>query len=166
MIRFKVNALEDCDIVQALYRASMAGVRIELIVRDSCRLRPGVTGLSDNIRVTSLVGRFMEHSRIYYFRNGGEEDYFIGSADLMKRNLETRVEIMVPIEAPELKKELAAIFELQLNDPRSAFEMQPDGSYLQRAGSTERKNPGSHQILIAGAQRRFEAARKEKKMRL
>ena len=165
-IRFKVNALEDSDIVLALYRASQAGVRIDLLVRDSCRLRPGIAGLSEHIRVTSLVGRFMEHSRVYYFRNGGRDDYFIGSADLMKRNLEARVEIMVPVEATELKRELAAIFELHDVDARSAWDMQPDGSYLQRTLSTDRKNPGSHQMLIARAEQRSKASRKEKRIRM
>jgi polyphosphate kinase len=165
-IRIKVNALEDSDIVQALYRASMAGVRIDLIVRDSCRLRPGVAGLSENIRVTSVVGRFMEHSRIYYFRDGGEDDYFIGSADLMKRNLETRVEIMVPVQAPELKSELAAIFELHDVDHRSVWDMQPDGSYVQRVTHSDRTCPGIHELLIARAERRSKEFRREKRIRM
>ena len=165
-IRFKVNALEDSDIVQALYRASMAGVSIDLMVRDSCRLRPGIAGLSSNIRVTSLVGRFMEHSRIYYFRNGGQDDYFIGSADPMKRNLEARVEILVPVEASELKKELAAIFLLHDSDRRSIWDMQPDGGYLQRKTSNDSKGQGSQQMLIACAERRSKAFRKEKKIRM
>jgi polyphosphate kinase len=163
-IRFKVNALEDCDIVEALYRASMAGVRVDLIVRDSCRLRPGISGLSGNIRVISLVGRFMEHSRVYYFRNNGEEEYFIGSADLMKRNLEARVEILIPVEAPELKLELRTILDLHDSDQRSAWEMGPDGSYAQRHPSQGRKNDGSHQLLIAGAEQRSKAVKKAKKV--
>ena len=146
-IRFKMIALEDSDIVKALYKASMAGVKIELIIRDTCRLRPGIPGLSDNIRVTSVMGRFMEHSRIYYFRNNGQDDYFIGSADLMKRNLEARVEILIPVEVPELKQELRAIFDLHNIDQRSAWDMQPDGSYVQRAPSGDRKNDGMHQML-------------------
>ena len=153
-IRFKMNALEDCDIVEALYSASIAGVRIDLIVRDTCRLRPGVPGLSDNIRVMSLVGRFMEHSRIYYFRNGGEEEYFIGSADLMKRNLEARVELLIPVEPPDLKQELADIFDIHDLDRRSVWDMQPDGDYLQRVPSDEKNNEGSHQMLIVRAEQR------------
>src|SRR5262249_10939339 len=89
LIRFKMNALEDADITRALYLASRAGVRVELIVRDTCRLRPGIAGLSETVRVVSIVGRFLEHGRVYYFRNGGDEEYFIGSADCMKRNLES-----------------------------------------------------------------------------
>ena len=101
-----MNALEDSDIVEALYRASQAGVRVELIVRDTCRLRPGLPGLSETVTVVSIVGRFLEHARIYYFRNGGDEEYFIGSADLMKRNLESRVEVVTPVEDPALRDEL------------------------------------------------------------
>jgi polyphosphate kinase len=165
LIRFKVNALEDSDIIRALYRASLAGVRIDLIVRDSCRLRPGLAGLSENIRVVSLVGRFMEHSRIFYFRNNGQDDFFIASADLMKRNLEARVDIMVPVEAPELKRELQAVLDIQQNDRRSVSDMQADGSYLKRT-TTDRKVPGSHQILIACAQQRSKAVQKEKRVRM
>ena len=165
-IRFKMNALEDSDIVQALYRASMAGVRIDLFVRDSCRLRPGIAGLSEHIRVMSLVGRFMEHSRIYYFRNNGRDDYFIGSADLMKRNLEARVEVLVPVEAPELKRVLRDILDVHQNDQISVSDMQPDGSYLKRAPSGDSSKPGSHQALIACAEHRSKAVRKEKKIRM
>ena len=106
LIQFKMNALEDVDITRALYRASQAGVKVDLIVRDTCRLRPGIQGLSETVRVVSIVGRFLEHGRIYYFRNGGAEDYFIGSADCMKRNLESRVEVVAPVEDPQLRKEL------------------------------------------------------------
>src|SRR4051794_9558602 len=93
-IHFKMNALEDADITRALYRAAQAGVRIELCIRDTCRLRPGLPGLSESVRVVSIVGRFLEHARVYYFRNGGAEEYFIGSADAMRRNLEQRVEAL------------------------------------------------------------------------
>src|SRR5204862_3507840 len=112
--RFKMNALEDVDITRALYRAAQAGVRIELIVRDTCRLRPGVPGLSENVRVVSIVGRFLEHSRVYYFRNGGDEEYFIGSADCMKRNLESRVAVVVPVEDPTLRLQLREMLDGQL----------------------------------------------------
>jgi polyphosphate kinase len=98
LIQFKMNALEDKDVTQALYRAAQAGVQVDLIVRDTCRLRPGIPGLSDNARVIGIVGRFLEHTRIFYFRNGGDEEYFIGSADCMKRNLESRVEVVTPVD--------------------------------------------------------------------
>src|SRR5262249_33430955 len=121
-IQFKMNALEDVDVTRALYRASRAGVKVDLIVRDTCRLRPGIPGLSDNVRVVSIVGRFLEHGRIYYFRNGGAEEYFIGSADAMKRNLESRVEVVTPVEDPVLRKELRAVIDLQLAPNRCAWE--------------------------------------------
>ena len=164
LIRFKMNALEDSDIVEALYRAAQAGVRIELIVRDTCRLRPGLPGLSETVTVVSIVGRFLEHSRIYYFRNGGAEEFFIGSADLMKRNLESRVEVVTPVLDPALRDELRLILDTQINDRRSAWEMRPDGSYVQRQPRKETEAVGSQQVLIAAAERRyFEASRLRKR---
>jgi polyphosphate kinase len=140
LIQFKANALEDADITRALYRASQAGVHVDLIVRDTCRLRPGIPGLSDNVRVVSVVGRFLEHGRIYYFRNGGvQEEYFIGSADCMKRNLESRVEVVVPVEDPALRKELRTVIDVQLAPNRCTWSMRPDGTYV-RSGSERRAN--------------------------
>ncbi len=133
-IRLKTNALEDRDIVAALYRAGRAGVRVELLVRDTCRLRPGLPGLSENISVTSTVGRFLEHARIYNFRNGGNEEYYIGSADLMQRNLEHRIELLVPVEESALRDQLRGFMENQLGDERHAWRMQSDGSYV-RSGN-------------------------------
>jgi len=160
LIRLKTNALEDPDIVRALYRASQAGVKVELVVRDSCRLRPGLPGISENITVVSIVGRFLEHARIYYFRNGGSEEYFIGSADLMTRNLESRVEVVTPVEDPALRERLRAILELQLNDRRNAWEMRADGSYVQRQPRTPAEETGSQEALVLAAeQRHFEATR-------
>jgi polyphosphate kinase len=129
LIQFKMNALEDADVTRALYRASQAGVRIDLIVRDTCRLRPGIVGLSENVRVVSIVGRFLEHSRIYYFRNGGAEEYFIGSADCMKRNLESRVEVLAPVEETSGRQRLRAVLDLQLAPNRNQWIMESDGSY-------------------------------------
>lgn len=128
-IRLKTNALEDADVVRALYRAGRAGVTVELLVRDTCRLRPGLPGLSETITVTSTVSRFLEHCRIYYFQNGGDEEYFIGSADLMQRNLEHRVELLVPVEPPRLRADLRRFLDAQLNDVDQLWTMQPDGSY-------------------------------------
>jgi polyphosphate kinase len=161
LIQLKCNALEDSDITTALYRASQAGVRIDLIVRDSCRLRPGVPGLSEHIRVLSIVGRFLEHARIYYFRNGGEEEYYIGSADCMKRNLESRIETLVPVDSPQLRRELRAILKTQLGDRRSAWEMQPDGSFVQRTGGEQ----GTHELLIERAERRHREATRLRRRR-
>jgi polyphosphate kinase len=163
LIQFKMNALEDGDIVKALYRASMAGVKIDLFVRDTCRLRPGIRGLSDHIRVISTVGRFLEHARIYYFKNGGAEEYFISSADAMKRNLEARVEILCPVESPDLTRELRVIFDTYAADQRSAWDMQSDGSYIQRIPVDEGIIDGSHQMLIALAERRLKKSLKQKK---
>jgi len=160
LIQFKMNALEDGDIVKALYGASMAGVRVDLLVRDTCRLRPGVPGLSENVRVISIVGRFLEHARIYYFANGGAEEFFIGSADAMKRNLEARVELLCPIEEPLLMKELRVIFDTQLGDRRSAWDMQPDGSYIQR-GSGDEESSGSQDLMIARTGKRLKDSLKK-----
>ena len=162
LIQFKVNALEDGDIVKALYRASMAGVTIDLVVRDTCRLRPGIPGLSENIHVISVVGRFLEHARIYYFRNGGTDDYFIASADAMKRNLEARVEVLCPVEPPELKKELRVIFDTHLSDQCSAWDMQSDGSYLQRISGSDSPLCGSHYRMIERAAKRLKESVKPK----
>ncbi|XCN71407.1 MAG: polyphosphate kinase 1 [Candidatus Electrothrix aestuarii] len=156
-IQFKTNALEDKDITAALYKASMAGVQVDLLIRDTCRLRPGVPGLSENVRVISIVGRFLEHSRIYYFYNNGEEEYFIGSADIMKRNLEDRVEVITPVEQEELRKVLREVLDVQLSDQRSAWEMQSDGRYIQRT-STGENEKGSHEILIEKAEKRLSDA--------
>lgn len=161
LIQLKCNALEDADITHALYRASQAGVRVDLIVRDTCRLRPGIPGLSDNVRVISIVGRFLEHARIYYFHNGGNEEYFIGSADCMKRNLESRVETVVPVEDPALRKQLRFILETQLADERSAWDMQPDGSYVQRTGN----DPDAQQRFIEWAELRHRDATRLKRRR-
>jgi polyphosphate kinase len=135
LLQFKVNALEDSDITRALYRASEAGVKIDMIVRDTCRLRPGLNQLSERVRVVSIVGRFLEHGRIYYFRNGGDEEYLIGSADAMTRNLESRVEVLVPIEDPQLRKELRAVLDCQLKPNRCQWEMNADGSYVRSMAS-------------------------------
>jgi polyphosphate kinase len=163
-IRFKMNALEDADIARALYEASRAGVAVELIVRDSCRVRPGVPGLSETLQVVSIVGRFLEHSRVYYFRNGGDEEYYIGSADAMKRNLEYRVEVLAPVESPQLREELKAMLDIQWTDRRSAWEMRPDGSYAQRTPPKKAGDaPGCQEQLIRLAEKRLRTATRLRK---
>ncbi len=132
LIQLKMNALEDTDVVHALYQAALARVQINLIIRDTCRLRPGIPGLTDTVSVISIVGRYLEHGRVYYFYNHGEEEYFIGSADLMKRNLESRVEVLAPIEEEGLRQELRMSIDAQLGDKRGAWDMSADGSYTQR----------------------------------
>lgn len=163
LIQFKMNALEDADITAALYRASMAGVEVDLIVRDTCRLRPGIPGLSDNVRVVSIVGRFLEHSRIFYFHNGGDEEYFFGSADCMQRNLESRVEVVTPVEASDLRQELRQIFDSHLNDRRSAWDMQSDGTYIQRIPGEGDDPRNSQEILVDLAEKRQKEALRLKK---
>ena len=125
----KINGLEDPSMVEELYRASMAGVEIDLIVRDICRLRPGIEGLSENITVHSIVGRFLEHARIFYFENGGSPEWYIGSADWMTRNLDYRVEAVTPVEDTQLREQLRFILEASLTDNRRRWVMQSDGTY-------------------------------------
>lgn len=144
----KMNALVDKRIIVALYEASQAGVQIDLIIRGICCLRPGIKGISDNIRVVSIVGRFLEHSRIFYFHNGGEDEVFIGSADWMPRNLDRRVEAVVPIEDADLKKDLQEILGTMLSDNRQAWELQPNGRYLQRRPAAECPELSSQKILM------------------
>ncbi|MEZ4361842.1 MAG: polyphosphate kinase 1 [Kofleriaceae bacterium] len=132
LIQWKINALEDIDLVRALYRASQRGVTIDLIVRDTCRLRPGLGDLSANIRVVCIIGRFLEHTRIYHFGNGDKPEYYLGSADAMQRNLEKRVEVLAPIEDPKAQAELRFILDAQLADQRGAWDMNADGSYVRR----------------------------------
>lgn len=125
----KMNSLCDPGIITALYEASAAGVKIELIVRGICSLKVGIPGVSENISVRSIVGTFLEHSRIYYFLNGGEEEIYLASADWMPRNLDRRVEILFPIENENLRKEVMHVLEIQLQDTVKAQIKQPDGSY-------------------------------------
>ena len=154
LIQMKTNALEDEDITRALYRASQAGVKVDLIVRDTCRLRPGIPGLSENIRIISVVGRFLEHSRIYYFKNLDEPEYYIGSADAMQRNLENRVEVLVPVEDLELQAGLRTILDTFLSDKHSAWLMNSDGSYTQLRGK-DPTSEDSQQALIQQASDRL-----------
>ncbi|MDR3676672.1 MAG: polyphosphate kinase 1 [Acidobacteriota bacterium] len=125
----KANALEDPPMIRLLYQASQAGVKVDLLVRGICCLRPGVPGMSENIRVISIVGRFLEHGRIFYFRNGGAEEVYLGSADLMRRNLSHRVEIIFPVENSRLVRRLKGILDVHLADQSKARYLQPDGTY-------------------------------------
>jgi polyphosphate kinase len=128
---FKMNALVDPPIIEALYRASQAGVKVDLLVRGICCLRPGVPKVSENIRVVSIVGRFLEHHRIFYFRGGGKDDILMGSADMMPRNLDNRVEVLFPIEDVSIKAYvLNEVLELYLRDNYKARVLQPDGTYV------------------------------------
>ena len=138
-IVIKVNSVTDDQMIRVMYRASQAGVPIDLIVRGICSLRPGIPGISDNIRVRSIVGRFLEHSRIYWFQNGGQEEMYIGSADLMERNLERRVETLASIRDPEILEHLRdVVLGAYLRDTDRAMVLDSTGRYERPADSTER----------------------------
>jgi polyphosphate kinase len=139
---FKMNSIVDRHMIKLLYKASQAGVKVDLLVRGICCLRPGVPGVSENIRVTSIVGRFLEHSRIYYFRNAGQEEVFLGSADLMPRNLDRRVEVLFPVDKPRLVRQLRdEVLDLYLADNVQARHLRPDGSY-------EHARPAEGQLAV------------------
>jgi polyphosphate kinase len=136
-IILKMNAIDDVRMIRRLYEASRAGVKVDLIVRGHSRLRPGVTGISENIRVVSILGRFLEHDRIFYFHNSGEPRVYVGSADWRRRNLEERVEATVPITDPVLEARLLGILLRALADNCLAWELQPDGTYRHRQPDAE-----------------------------
>jgi polyphosphate kinase len=148
----KINGILEPMVVQALYRASQAGVKIDLVCRGVCALRTGVPGVSDTIRVTSIVDRFLEHSRVYYFENAGEPEVFIGSADWMDRNLLRRVEVVFPVEQPDLKARLIdEVLAISLADNVKARELQSDGSY-------RRVKPADGQPALRSQQRFLDLA--------
>jgi polyphosphate kinase len=142
----KLNAIVDTGIIDALYEASQAGVQVDLIVRGVCCLRPGVPGLSERIRVVSIIGRFLEHSRLWYFHNAGAPEYYFGSADWMPRNLDRRVEAIAPIEDARLHPRLLGLLETCLADDRQAWDLGPDGVYQQRVPTGDA--PRSAQVLM------------------
>jgi polyphosphate kinase len=144
----KMNSLVDPEIITKLYEASQVGVTIDLIIRGICCLRPGVAGVSENIKVISIVGRFLEHSRIFYFYNCGQDEVYIGSADWMPRNLNRRVEAITPIEDQRLAKDLQEILGIMLSDNRQAWDLQADGQYIQRHPAKNAPEVNAHQILM------------------
>jgi polyphosphate kinase len=149
LIRAKMNALIDPSIIHALYEASTAGVRIELVVRGICCLRPGVPGMSENIRVRSLMGRFLEHARVFMFANGGNEEVFISSADWMPRNLYSRVETCFPIEEKALRERIIdEVFELAFADTSGSWELQPDGEYQRVRPAPGEESRSAQRILL------------------
>jgi polyphosphate kinase len=147
----KMNALDDIETIQALYSASKAGVQIDLIVRGHCRLRPGLEHYSENIRVISIIGRFLEHSRVYHFNNNGTPTTYIGSADWQRRNLEDRVEAIAPIEEPVLQERITDELKLALSDNRLAWDLQPDGKYIQRKPAAGEPERNLHELLMQKA---------------
>ncbi|GCL37046.1 MAG: polyphosphate kinase 1 [Sphaerospermopsis kisseleviana] len=149
----KMNSLVDPEIITALYNASRAGVQIDLIVRGICCLRPGLKDISENIRIISIIGRFLEHSRIFYFYNNNQEEIYIGSADWMRRNLDRRVEVITPIRDPEIAKDLQEILGIMLADNRQAWDLQADGTYIQRRPYDDSQEANSQKILMSMALR-------------
>jgi polyphosphate kinase len=142
----KMNALVDTDVIKALYKASMDGVKIDLIIRGICCLRPGIKGVSENIRVRSIIGKYLEHSRIFYFKNSSPQAY-ISSADWMPRNLEKRFELMVPIYDNILSSRIKDLLNLQLGDNELAWELQSDGTYIQVQRDEDTKVINSQEYL-------------------
>ena len=147
----KMNSLVDSEIIAKLYEASQVGVSIDLIVRGICCLRPGVKGVSENIKVISIVGRFLEHSRIFYFYNSGQDEVYIGSADWMPRNLNRRVEAITPVEDQRLAKDLQEILGIMLSDNRQAWDLQADGQYIQRHPAKNAPELNAHHIFMEKA---------------
>jgi polyphosphate kinase len=138
-ISFKANSLLDTDVIRKLYEASCAGVPVKLLIRGICGLVPGVKGVSENIRVRSIVGTFLEHSRIYVFENAGEPLIFMGSADLMPRNLIRRVEVMFPVEDDDIKQRATDILDLMWRDNTNAWEMDSEGEYVRVSAKKGKK---------------------------
>jgi len=147
----KINSLVDQEMISSLYAASRAGVKIDLIVRGICCLRPGLKDVSENIRVVSIIGRFLEHSRIFYFYNNAQEEIYIGSADWMGRNLDRRVEVITPVRDPDIAKDLQEILGIMLADNRQAWELHPDGTYIQRRPGHDCSEASAQQILMSMA---------------
>ncbi len=144
----QMNALVDPTIIRALYEASQAGVTVDLIVRGICCLRPGVRGVSERIHVISVIGRFLEHSRAFYFLNGGAEEVYLGSADWMPRNLERRIEAVFPVETPAHRAAIRDVMTLMWEDNRQAWELASDGSYTQRRPPSAEQEIATHRTLM------------------
>jgi polyphosphate kinase len=147
-IQLKVNHLVDEQIIDALYRAGQAGVDVDLVVRTNCALRPGVPGLSDNIRVRSILGRFLEHSRILYFAGDGAPEYWIGSADLMHRNLDRRIETLVAVTDAVAREQLRSVLDLAMSDDIAAWDLRPDGRWEHRTAADGHPLVDHHAALM------------------
>jgi polyphosphate kinase len=153
-----MNSMEDEVMTEALYEASRAGIQVTLIVRGFCSLKPGIKGLSENIQVISIIGRFLEHSRVFYFANGSdnptEGEYFVGSADWMHRNLHNRVELITPIFDFKLKEKLWEFLEILLKDNRQAWYLNSNGTYIQKVPAEGEEERGTHaQLMMKTIQR-------------
>jgi polyphosphate kinase len=161
VIQLKMNALVDRTCIKALYRASQAGVRVDLNIRGICCLVPGVEGVSENIRVVSIVGRFLEHSRVYAFTRGDEQRVFIGSADLMPRNLDTRVELVAPVEDPVLRDDVLDTIERSLADNTNAWDLQPDGTWVRRTAEGGERRSVQRVLMLGHTARAAERETKD-----
>ena len=150
-VRLKANALVDEQVIDALYRASQAGVQVEIVVRGICALRPGMPGVSDNIHVRSILGQFLEHSRIFHF--GAQDEYWIGSADMMHRNLDRRIEVMVQVRDDRLTAELGDIFDSALDPRTRCWVLQPDGSWVASPAAGEEVRDHQRQMMRRTRQR-------------
>jgi polyphosphate kinase len=152
-VALKLNSLVDERVIDALYEASGNGVPVDLLVRGMCCLRPGFEGMSESIRVRSIVGRFLEHSRILYFCNGGHEELYTGSADAMHRNLDRRVEVLVRVDAPEPKQHMKDVLELAFSDNTSAWVLGRDGTWSRVAPGDDEAPVNHQEALMARARR-------------
>ena len=157
-VRIKVNGLTDSELIDELYAASQAGASVDLVVRGVCALRPGVRGLSDNIRVRSVLGRFLEHSRLFNFETGSGSRFYLGSADLMSRNLDHRIEVVVPVEEVEAQKEITAAFDALLADTASSWELANDGVWHRAQAKKDSRRRSAQAVLMRRARRRFSLA--------
>jgi polyphosphate kinase len=157
----KMNAIDDVGMIQKLYGASQAGVQIDLIIRGHSRLRPGLPGYSENIRIVSILGRFLEHDRIFYFHNNGRPLTFIGSADWRNRNLAERVELITPVEEPALQEQLIKNLHWALNDNRLAWDLDSDGRYTLRHPGPDEKEYDFHEILMKQTKKQAKKERKK-----
>jgi polyphosphate kinase len=160
-IRLKMNSLVDKRCIRALYEASQAGVPVELNIRGICCLRPGIDGVSDNIRVVSIVGRFLEHSRIFAFERGDEQSVWIGSADLMPRNLDTRVELVSPVLDPALRDDLLDTLERSFADNTNAWDLGSDGTWTRRTPQDGESRNVQRELMLGHAARAAEATQTE-----
>jgi polyphosphate kinase len=158
-IRAKMNALVDEEIIRALYEASRAGVRIRLNVRGICCLRPGIKGVSDTIDVVSIVDRFLEHARVFHYRNGGDEEVYLSSADWMPRNLDKRIELMFPVQAPEARRKVLDALDAMFADNVKGRRLMPDGTYKRKKAQKGEESFRAQVRLYEEARRALERAR-------